>query len=184
MSRDSIDGIRLQKLLGGVELANLRQRLRARYERGASRDEFTLTDLLGHERRALAGLLGRRAVAAGSMRIRRSELDAALDHAGIAVTLREALEFLDGPLSDRRADRVAREQAWSAALSLTAEPRLRHVSTSERMNAARKFGADPRSRARRVRCSAIDAPPGHSCRRTAAETALPTATSDPAIEAP
>jgi hypothetical protein len=63
MSRDSIDGIRLQKLLGGIELANLRQRFRARYERGASRDEFTLMDLLGHERRALAGLLGRRAVA-------------------------------------------------------------------------------------------------------------------------
>ena len=99
MSGDSIDGERLRKLLGGVALANLRLRLRARYERGASRDEFTLTDLLGHERRALAGLLGRRTVAAGSMRIRRSELDAALDHAGIAVTLREALEFLDGPLS-------------------------------------------------------------------------------------
>jgi hypothetical protein len=54
MSKYSIDGIRLQKLLGGIELANLRQRLRARYERGGSRDEFTLTDLLGHERRALA----------------------------------------------------------------------------------------------------------------------------------
>jgi hypothetical protein len=53
MSRDSIDEIRLQKLLGGIELANLRLRLRARYERGASHDEFTLTDLLGRERRAL-----------------------------------------------------------------------------------------------------------------------------------
>lgn len=52
MSGNSIDGERLRKLLGGVELANLRLRLRARYERGASRDEFTLTDLLGHERRA------------------------------------------------------------------------------------------------------------------------------------
>lgn len=48
MSGNSIDGERLRKLLGGVELANLRLRLRARYERGASRDEFTLTDLLGH----------------------------------------------------------------------------------------------------------------------------------------
>src|ERR1700719_907477 len=116
---DSVDGGRLQKLLGGVELANLRLRLRARYEKGESRDAFTLTDLPSNERRALAGLLGGRTLAAGSMRIRRSELDAALAHAGIAITLREALEFLDGPLSDRRADRAARAQAWSAALSLT-----------------------------------------------------------------
>jgi len=89
-----VDGGRLQKLLGGIELANLRMRLRARYERDASQDAFTLTDLRFHERRALAGLLGRRALAACSMRIRRSALDAALAHAGIADTLREALEFL------------------------------------------------------------------------------------------
>jgi uncharacterized protein (TIGR02679 family) len=124
MTMDAVDGTRLQKLLGGVELANLRLRLRARYERGASRDAFTLTDLQSHERRALAGLLGRRALAAGSMRIRRSELDTALSEAGIAATLREALEFLDGPLTDRRAHQAAREQAWSAALSLMTEPRL------------------------------------------------------------
>jgi uncharacterized protein (TIGR02679 family) len=145
MSGDSIDGERLQKLLGGVELANLRVRLRSRYERGTSRDEFTLRDLLSHERRALAGLLGRRTVAAGSMRIRRSELDAALAHAGIAVTLREALEFLDGPLSDHRADRAAREQAWSAAFSPTAEPRLAAL-LAEPAGAAlvkRLSGSDP-----------------------------------------
>jgi uncharacterized protein (TIGR02679 family) len=145
MSMGSTDGERLQKLLGGVELTNLRLRLRARYERGASRDEFTLTDLLSHERRALAGLLGRRTVAAGSMRIRRSELDAALAHAGVAVTLREALEYLDGPLSDRRADRAAREQAWSAALALTAEPRLAALltDTSGAALVKRLSGSDP-----------------------------------------
>jgi uncharacterized protein (TIGR02679 family) len=120
----SIDGERLRKLLGGAELSNLRLRLRTRYERGASRDEFTLTDLEGHERRALAGLLGRRSVVADSMRIRRSELDAALAHAGIAATLREALEFLDGPVLDRRAARAARDEAWSAALGQVKEPRL------------------------------------------------------------
>lgn len=121
---NSIDGERLQRLLGGAELAHLRQRLRARYERGSSRDDFTLADLKSGERRALAGLLGRRTLAAGSMRIRRSELDGALARAGIAGTLREALEFLDGPLSDRNADRVARQQAWSAVFSRNDEPRL------------------------------------------------------------
>ena len=145
MSKDSIDSERLRKLLGGVELSNLRLRLRARYERGASRDEFTLTDLLSHERRALADLLGRRTLAADSMRIRCSELDAALAHAGIAATLREALEFLDGRLSDRRADRAAREQAWSATLSLTTEPRLVGLLTDAAGAALvkRLSGSDP-----------------------------------------
>ncbi len=124
MSMTALDEDRLRRVLGGAELANLRLRLRARYERGTARDEFTLTELAACERRALAGLLGRRSLAADSMRIRRSELDEALSRAGIANTLREALEFLDGPLLDRRADRLAREHAWSAVLSRTVEPRL------------------------------------------------------------
>jgi uncharacterized protein (TIGR02679 family) len=124
MSADAIDGARLEKLLGGTELGALRQRLRARYERGISRDEFILTNLRSHERRALTGLLGRRILAAGSMRLRRSELDTALAHAGIAPTLRDALEFLDGPVLDRPAERAARAQSWHAAFSLTEEPRL------------------------------------------------------------
>jgi uncharacterized protein (TIGR02679 family) len=124
MSQDSVDGERLRRVLGGEELAPLRGRLRARYERGTDLDQFTLTDLATHERRALAGLLGRRAIAAGSMRLRRSELDSALAHAGIAGSLRQALEFLDGPLSDRRADRTARGHSWNAAFASAQEPRL------------------------------------------------------------
>src|SRR5690349_17950277 len=108
----AVDQARLLRLLGGTELAKLRRRLRARYEKGASREEFTLADLEVAERRALAGLLGRPAVAASSMRLRRSEMDEALARAGIASTLREALEVLDGPLQDRRAAQVARESAW------------------------------------------------------------------------
>jgi len=124
MSVDSIDAERLKKLLGGAELALLRQRLRARYERGTARDEFILTNLAAHERRALADLLGRRTLFAGSMRLRRSEIDAALARAGVASTLRDALEFLDGTVLDRRAERTARQQSWDAAFSSTQEPRL------------------------------------------------------------
>lgn len=120
----AVDEARLQRLLGGAGLANLRRRLRARYEKGASREEFTLTDLEVAERRALAGLLGRPAMAATSMRLRRSELDEALARAGIASTLREALEVLDGPLQDRRAAQIARESAWNATVSRVEEPRL------------------------------------------------------------
>jgi uncharacterized protein (TIGR02679 family) len=120
----AFDEARLRRLLGGPELANLRRRLRARYEKGASRDEFTLTELDVAERRALAGLLGRPAMTATSMRLRRSGLDEALARAGIASTLREALEALDGPLHDRRAAQIARESAWNATVSRVEEPRL------------------------------------------------------------
>ena len=120
----AFDETRLRRLLGGTELANLRRRLRARYEKGASREEFTLTDLDVAERRALAGLLGRPAMAANSMRLRRSELDEALARAGIASTLREALEVLDGPVHDRRAAQMARDSAWNATVSRVEDPRL------------------------------------------------------------
>lgn len=120
----AVDGERLRNLIGGSEFAPLRLRLRARYERGASGDVFTLNGLEVHERRVLADLIGRRIVAAGSMRLRRSDLDAALVHAGIAATLHDALEFLDGPITDRRVDQAAREHAWSTALAGITEPRL------------------------------------------------------------
>ena len=43
MNEQSVDGDRLQHLLGGEELRDLRQRLRSRYERGSLRDQFTST---------------------------------------------------------------------------------------------------------------------------------------------
>jgi uncharacterized protein (TIGR02679 family) len=121
----TFDEDRLRRLLGGSELVDLRRRLRGRYEKGASRDEFTLTGLKAIERRALAGLLGRPTLAADSMSVSRSAFDEALSRAGIASTLREALEFLDGPLHDRKADRMVREEAWSVLLASVEHPRLR-----------------------------------------------------------
>jgi uncharacterized protein (TIGR02679 family) len=121
----AVDIDRLQRLLGGPELADLRFRLRARFEKGATRDEFTLIDLATAERRALAGLLGRHGGATGSMRVRLSGIDEALLHAGVASTLREALEALDGPIHDLKAARIAREEAWSALLTSVEHTRLR-----------------------------------------------------------
>jgi uncharacterized protein (TIGR02679 family) len=165
----AVDEARLRRLLGGAELANLRLRLRARYESGRSGDEFTLTDLETGERRALAGLLGRRTMAADSMRVRRSELDEALARAGIAGTLREALEFLDGPLSDRKADRAAREREWSAALSGIEEPRLVSLLADAAGTALvkRLSGSDP-ARAELLLVQAarvLDRLPGHGISR-------------------
>ena len=120
-----MDAERLQRLLGGPELAGLRRRLRTRFEKGAARDEFTLIGLSAAERRALAGLLGRPVGGhAGSMRMRLSDIDAALLHAGVASTLRQALEALDGPIHDLKAARVARDEAWSALLRSVEHPRL------------------------------------------------------------
>jgi uncharacterized protein (TIGR02679 family) len=118
---------RLRRLLGGPELAALRGRLRARYERGKADGVFTLTALNAAERAALERLLGRAARAAGSMRLSVAELDAAVARAGLARDFRAALELLDGPLVDRKAERFARKEAWSAVLARVSESRLRAV---------------------------------------------------------
>jgi uncharacterized protein (TIGR02679 family) len=116
---------RLQRLLGGAGLASLRRRLRARYERGETRDEFTLGALAAEERRALEALLGRPARSARSIRMRQSELDAIVARAGLAPDLRGALEALDGPLVDRKGERTARERRWCEVLDAVEDARLR-----------------------------------------------------------
>ena len=148
-----------------------------RYGRGASRDEFTLTDLLGHERRALAGLLGRRTVAAGSMRIRRSlrtrrsagpRGNRSHTARGVRVPRRTAVR----PPGRSSVLGGAREHAWSAALSLTAEPRLAALLTDATCTALvkRLSGSDP-ARAKLLLAQAacvLGRLPGHGIsRRTA-----------------
>src|SRR5690606_3743454 len=91
---------RLVRLLGGAALAPLRARLRSRYQRGRSGGVVTLGNLNGMQRDALAGLLGRRPSDAGSLRFDIAELDARLMDAGLATSLRHALELLDGPVID------------------------------------------------------------------------------------
>lgn len=142
----AVDIDRLQRLLGGPELADLRGRLRARFEKGAVRDGFTLTGLATAERRALAGLLGRAGGAAGSMHVRLTDLDVALLRAGVASTLREALEALDGPIHDVKAVRMAREEAWSALLASVKHARLRALvdDPAGRTLLKRLAGGDPR----------------------------------------
>lgn len=115
---------RLLRLLGGEALAGLRGRLRQRYERGAAGGAFRLNDLSEVERGALSGLLGRPARRAGSMALDTAELDSALRHAGIASSLRDALERLDGPLVDRVAERAALQAQWDRLAAGYGEERL------------------------------------------------------------
>ena len=115
---------RLARLLGGAALAPLRTRLRSRYQRGRTAGIVTFGKLSEEERAALAGLLGRRPSAAGSLRFDIAELDARLKEAGLASSLRQALELLDGPVTDLAAVRVATARAWDAVRAQASDSRL------------------------------------------------------------
>lgn len=109
---------RLQRLLGGPVLSALRQRLRRHFERGGTAEGMLqLSQLQPAEREALALLSGRPAKVTSSLRLDLAELQAQPQSAGIAGTLREALERLDGPITDFLAERAVTQAAWLAILS-------------------------------------------------------------------
>lgn len=85
---------------------------------------FRLGGVNDAERHALASLLGRRTRATDSMTLDIGELDAALRHADVAATLREALERLDGVIVDRKAERTALQAQWQALRERCTDERL------------------------------------------------------------
>jgi uncharacterized protein (TIGR02679 family) len=107
-----VDYERLHNVLGGDNLQPLRARLR-RWLEGASRDQRVLA-VEPHERRALEGLLGQRPGTGRSMRLELAALDASLARAGLAPDLWRALAALDGPLTDRVAERERERRNWQA----------------------------------------------------------------------
>lgn len=118
---------RLLKLLGGDTLAALRQRLRRQFERGeagAAPTVLRLTSLSGTEHEALALLTGHAPRPAQSMRIDVERLDAALCAAGIAASLRDALEQLDGPIPHAATARAENDARWSAVTAGCRSPAL------------------------------------------------------------
>jgi uncharacterized protein (TIGR02679 family) len=127
------DRDRLTRLLGGAELAGLRQRLRKRY--AASQvpvDGFTLGQLTAAERDALTGLLGRRRSNQQSLRLSHEQLDGALRSAELANDLCAALECLDGPIVDTRAARERRQRAWEGLFTESASVALAETLTESR----------------------------------------------------
>lgn len=107
---------RLKHLLGGAGLAALRQRLRRHFERRSGDvvgHVLLLTNLAPGEQEALSLLAGRPPRSTRSLRIDVDQLDASLKNAGIAGSLREALELLDGPIENRAALKQARLMRWS-----------------------------------------------------------------------
>ena len=117
---------RLRDLLGDDALADLRQRLRRRFERAvADAAPFTLGGLSNAERDALTGLLGLPHRRANSLRVDPAAIDAALRRAGLADSLFDALQRLDGPIIDRAAQRSALQLRWQAVSAGATQPRLR-----------------------------------------------------------
>jgi uncharacterized protein (TIGR02679 family) len=112
---------RLQRLLGGDALASLRRRLRQRFERGpvdGKIEGLRLSNLSRAEHAALAGLLGRPARFSSSMKVDVQMVDSALSQAGIATSLREALESIDGPIIHAETARAELKAGWSKAISV------------------------------------------------------------------
>src|ERR1043166_358629 len=118
-STKSLHGLddRLKRLLGGAELASLRLRMRRYFERvdnGAPGEVLIMNQLSVSEHEALALLTGRPARLAKSVRINIRQLDAALKGAGIAESLRAALELIDGPIENRAARRISIQAQWES----------------------------------------------------------------------
>lgn len=108
---------RLVRLLGGEELTELRRRLRSHFERtneSVSVRSIQLARLTKSEQDALALLTGQPVRSTSSRRIDLNSVDAALLAAGVARSLRHALEILEGPIVHRATERALRRAQWSA----------------------------------------------------------------------
>lgn len=108
---------RLQRLLGGEPLAPLRKRLRRYFERtkpDVPSGSVRLGELSPQEHAALASLMGRPPRFSSAMQIDIDAVDTALRRAGIAPSLRDALEQLDGTIIHRATARAETQSRWSA----------------------------------------------------------------------
>lgn len=112
----TVDG-RLQRLLGGSDLAALRERLRRRFEGNEVLESLQISGLTAGERAALAQLAGKPPSDSKSIVLDVRALDEALSAAGIASSLREALECLDGPIVDRAVERERHRATWAQVAS-------------------------------------------------------------------
>jgi uncharacterized protein (TIGR02679 family) len=115
---DQIDP-RLQRLLGGEHLASLRKRLRQRFERApldGAIDHIRVAGLSAEEHAILASLLGRSQRRSKSLQIDVRRVDADLRRSGIATSLRDALEKLDGPILHLAGMRLRRQTLWSGVV--------------------------------------------------------------------
>lgn len=118
---------RLRRLLGGDHLTSLRKRLRRPFERApldGSIESFRIGKLTVEEHTALASLLGRPQRYSSSLQVGIRLIDIAFQNAGIATSLRDALEQLDGPIVHLAAKRLHLQTLWSDAINGCSHPGL------------------------------------------------------------
>jgi len=118
---------RLQRLLGGEQLASLRKRLRRRFERAPaerSLEHIRINRLAAEEHAALASLLGRPQRPSDSLQIDVRLVDAVLRRSGVASSLCDALERLDGPITNLSVARLREENLWSRIIEGCSHPDL------------------------------------------------------------
>lgn len=120
---------RLKRLLGGGDHNRLRQRLRRPFERAEVASDgpstFRLGGLTSDEVALLASLMGRPVrQGASSISIDLDAIDAALQRAGLATSLKDALEQLDGPIVRRAEVLAAATSRWSRLVQDRRDARL------------------------------------------------------------
>jgi uncharacterized protein (TIGR02679 family) len=118
---------RLQRLLGGDHLAALRKRLRQRFERARldeAVDHIRVTGLSTEEHAALAALIGRSQRHSKSLQIDVHRVDDDLRRSGIATSLCDALEKLDGPIRHLAQHRLRLQTLWSDVINGIRHPGL------------------------------------------------------------
>jgi uncharacterized protein (TIGR02679 family) len=118
---------RLQRLLGGEHLAPLRKRLRRRFEYAPldrAIGQIRVDGLAAEEHAALAALLGRPQRYASSLQFDLELADSNLRRSGVAPSLRDALERLDGPITHLATARLRQESLWSAVVNGCTHPGL------------------------------------------------------------
>ena len=110
-----VDRDRLEALLGGDELAWLRDRVRQRLESGrAVVGTVTLRGPTPAQRAAVDRLLGRRPSSGAQVTVSLDAVDRRLRSAGICDGWVAAVEALDGPIVDQAGLRLETEAAWRA----------------------------------------------------------------------
>lgn len=142
---------RLQRLLGEPALAALRQRLRRRFEQideEQTLSSIQLNNLDPVEYSALCQLTARPSRIARSMTLDIADLDARLRSAGLANSLQDALEQLDGPIVAKARLRKMLSAQWLALASPAASegsPLLGAwlLNTATSMSLLKRLGRDP-----------------------------------------
>jgi uncharacterized protein (TIGR02679 family) len=98
--------------------------MRRRFESNDTVEWLQLTDLTSEERTALELVVGLPSKNSRSLRLDVRAVDEALTQAGLASSLRHALELLDGPITNKAAELADRQRDWLEVISSARHERL------------------------------------------------------------